>query len=334
MYEPASNPNIDRFLSDVQLPVDWGKAMASLNRLAMFDMLPALQLYRNRDETAFVQFGQNLHLNRPPISSERVLWAWRVVQENHIPPPIGDLARTGQVNDVHRFLAERAQSLASLSNRVPKELLDAADKGLRIDRKQLATQVLTPQQAQFIVRYFLYAADVLAERRMPRSNGMLLVAQTGLETSYGARGPNPAHNNFLSFQPPKTQQEHLRSRGILTVDEKRVNVLGKKAQSTPVPHFKDIRQSIEIQLDIVYKEIWPELGRELTNPRATAESYGRRADSSHYSGVPYMSGPATLPSEYRKRLPLVTWALKNLPPELRAETKTWATKLAEELMRR
>ncbi len=239
----------------------------------------------------------------------------RPCQSGAVPGPVG--------------MSTLADAAAPPSEQVPPELLGAAESGGLTSR--LSHQWLTQEQIRFIVQYFLYAVDVLASRGMPRRNGMLLVAQTGLETSYGTKGPNPKHNNFLSFQPPEAQRDRLKSLGITIVIEDRVNKPGGPPQPTPVPHFRDIRQSLEVQLDVAYREIWPSLGSEMKKAKATAESYGTAADRAHYSGTPYMSGPTTLPAQYLRCLPLVKSALGNLPAGMSADTRAWAAKLVGEL---
>jgi hypothetical protein len=179
---------------------------------------------------------------------------------------------------------------------------------------------------------------VMRGHSMPLRSALLLVAQTGLETSYGMRGPNPPHNNFLSFQPPGSQAEALKKAGIPIVIEDRVNTANGPKQPTPVPDYKDIEQSITIQIDIVLPQIYPSLLKSLSNPKTRPDEFAAAADGVKYSGIPYTRAAdadpklvPSLPDEFDRCSRFIKTTLKGLPTSIAEDTRTWAQRLVLQL---
>jgi len=161
------------------------------------------------------------------------------------------------------------------------------------ERKQLN---LTAEQVDFIVRYFLVGAAELSRKGLPVKNALLLVAHAGVETSFGEHGPNPQDNNFLSLQPPPALKTELLRRKIPVPYEwrKNRNKEGKLvSKGTPSPEFRDMQQSLEVQIDLAYgldlpkglRPLFPSLGSQLRNPDATPRSYGLAAARAGYAGT-------------------------------------------------
>ncbi|TFG40391.1 MAG: RHS repeat-associated core domain-containing protein, partial [Candidatus Aminicenantes bacterium] len=121
---------------------------------------------------------------------------------------------------------------------------------------------LTQDQAEFIPQYFLVAVDELLNRGISVEDaikGALLLTTHAFETMWGKQtkeNPNadPTVNNFLSLQPVDKVQTMLKNlMDVDTTNEPRINNNPRKADpGTPTPHFRDIRQSIQAQLDIAY----------------------------------------------------------------------------------
>ncbi|UQA61432.1 SpvB/TcaC N-terminal domain-containing protein [Polyangium aurulentum] len=280
---------------------------------------------------------------RPPRTPADVQAEHRAQQVQRPPPPTPP-----QKNETPAPAPTPAPAAAD-KNRVPEELLKAADEG----KVRAKAPFLTKESESFVVRYFLYAVDELQKRGIPRRNALLLLAQAGLETSYARksieepgkeprRNPNAEEgvNNFLSLQPTPPQRMELVERGITIKWEDRGNA--GAPSTTPVPQFKSIRESIAAQLDIAYRigrevpERHPEpqvrLGKDIVREGATAESYAQAAVG--YSQQPYMPADPkahNFVKEYNRVLPAVIRMLESLPDGTSAETKAWATQLVGEL---
>ncbi len=91
---------------------------------------------------------------------------------------------------------------------------------------------------------------------------------------------------------------------------------------------------------------YAQVGKELSKPTATAESFSRalgragyvsgKSDSRYETGVKPSGGKSTqqgttLPSEWRRSTRVTISALKNLPKSLSQETQAWAAQYAAEL---
>jgi RHS repeat-associated protein len=180
---------------------------------------------------------------------------------------------------------------------------------------------LTKEQVDFIVKYHEIAKEELKKRGLPESNATLLTAHAGVETAYGKidpdpkkKNPNVAGNNFLSLQPPPTLKAELEKRKIEIRKEFRVNLNkeGKEvSQSTPSPYFADMRQGIQIMIDLAFghdlpktmpRAVFPGLGKQLANPNATAESYGTAAGRGGYVGIPGKKDEKETDAQYQKRV--------------------------------
>jgi hypothetical protein len=208
------------------------------------------------------------------------------------------------------------------------------------DLKQLG---LTKEQAEFIVRYFLIAAEEFEKRGLPAENALLLVAQTGSETSYGTAGSNPKFHNYLSYQPLPRQEAELNKRGIDTSLESRSAVGGSKKSATP--HYKDVRESIAIQLDVAYgldvpRSVanWPGLGQQLKQSKVTPTAYAEAAVAASYVGNPHdpqntyaHEYPGLLRATYKAVSKVADVAIKRLQAGPDAKAAEWATRMAARL---
>jgi hypothetical protein len=218
---------------------------------------------------------------------------------------------------------------------VPQELLDAAVAGTIPFKGK--PSFWTDEQGKFAFKYFLHGVKEMRSHAMPIRSAALLVAQAGVETSYGKLGKNPSHNNFLSFQPPKDQADQLRDKGIPIVIEDRINKVGGKPEPTPVPHYKDIPQSIRLQIEVVLPQLFPSLLALLKDPKTTGDRYAAAADSANYGALyvrPADADPKTTTSyadELRRSIAYLEAMLEGLPTTMSEGTRLWAQRVAQEL---
>jgi RHS repeat-associated protein len=237
-----------------------------------------------------------------------------IVRPPRSPADVQAEARQRQVDEERKKGPRAAPGAAAKkqpAEKVEKEVTPAdflalakSQAPFTISKEERAKLGLSPEQVDFIVRYFLVATAVLLEKKLPLKNAALLVAHTGVETSFGALGPNPKGNNFLSLQPPPALEEQLKKQGVDVPKELRENrnKEGKLvAQKTPSPHFKDIQQSLVVQIDLVFglnpakgvPVLFGALGPQLRSSEATAESYGTTAARAGYAGFkPKSSDPS------------------------------------------
>jgi hypothetical protein len=100
---PAPSSVRRAFENAVQIG-DWRSAYLNLNGLSMYELLRAL-------DTLAPQVLNTLWTNRVPFMSmvhmPRIDYARTVVINRKLPPPVGDLQRTGQVKDAATFIRER-----------------------------------------------------------------------------------------------------------------------------------------------------------------------------------------------------------------------------------
>ncbi len=102
-YTPSS---VRRAFESAVRVSDWRSAYLNLNGLNMYEMLRVL-------DGLAPQTLDALWTNRTPFLSmvniPRIDYARKVVITRVLPPPVGDLQRTGQVRDAANFIAERSR---------------------------------------------------------------------------------------------------------------------------------------------------------------------------------------------------------------------------------
>lgn len=125
------------------------------------------------------------------------------------------------------------------------------------DPNKVTGEKLLPEQAIFILRTFLIATQELEERGLSTSSAILLVAHTGVETSFakpGTKNPNPKAGNVFPYQPKQASEAALKRRGIEVDWLPRVNRINGElvTRLTPTPQFSKkvdgLRLAIETQL--------------------------------------------------------------------------------------
>jgi RHS repeat-associated protein len=229
---------------------------------------------------------------------------------------------------------EKPQAQPAQPSKAEKSEQAETPKAAQFSDKQLAELKLTKEQVEFIFKYHQIAKEELKKRGLPEGNASLLVAHAGVETSYGAKGPNPKRNNFLSLQPPPALEAELKKRNIKIKMEDRVNVdpvtQKEKKQPTPTPVFADMRQSIQIQIDLAYghalpegmpRAVFPAAGKQLADPKATAESYGTAAARGGYVGVLAKRTPEESDAKFAARQQAYEKRIKGYAEEVAARHK-------------
>jgi RHS repeat-associated protein len=213
--------------------------------------------------------------------------------------------------------AQEQQAQPSQSSETKSDKPDAPKS---LTAEEMAKLKLTKGQVEFIVKYHQIAKEELKKRGLPEANATLLVAHAGVETSFGKEGakvqnPNVARNNFLSLQPTPALVAELRKpeRDIEVRDEKRVNInkKGEKvSQDTPTPYFKNMRQSLQVQIDLAFghdlpksmpRAVFPGVGIQLKDPHATPASYGTAAGRGGYVGVLHKQQPGETDAQFQKK---------------------------------